>query len=80
MNRITTVSTKGQLVIPAEMRESLGIHPGTRIAISLNGARIVLEPVSEKLVDDTGGMLRGGPSLGAALRQEREKERRRERW
>jgi AbrB family looped-hinge helix DNA binding protein len=32
---MATVSTKGQLVIPAEMRASLGILPGTRIAITL---------------------------------------------
>jgi AbrB family looped-hinge helix DNA binding protein len=81
MNRLTTVSTKGQLVIPAEMRESLGIRPGSRIAVTLKGPHIILEPVSEKLVDDTRGLFRGGPSLTAALRQERRKDRLREnRW
>jgi AbrB family looped-hinge helix DNA binding protein len=73
MNRITTVSTKGQLVIPAEMRESLGIGPGTRIAVTLQGTRIILEPVSEKLVDETRGLFAGGPSLSAALKKERGK-------
>ncbi|MGO9009411.1 MAG: AbrB/MazE/SpoVT family DNA-binding domain-containing protein, partial [Bryobacteraceae bacterium] len=31
IRQITSVSTKGQFVIPAEMRTSLGIRPGTRI-------------------------------------------------
>jgi len=80
MNRITTVSTKGQLVIPAEMRESLGIRPGSRIAVMLKESQIILEPVSEKLVEETRGLFRGKPSLSAALREERRKDRRREKW
>ncbi|MGO9124047.1 MAG: AbrB/MazE/SpoVT family DNA-binding domain-containing protein [Terriglobales bacterium] len=75
MTQITTVSTKGQFVIPAEMREALGIGPGTRIAVTLRESRIILEPVSEKLVDETCGMLAGGPSLSKLLKKEREKDR-----
>ena len=80
MNRITTVSTKGQLVIPAEMRESLGIEPGSRIALTLQGTRIILEPVSEKLVDETRGLLSAGPSLSKLLQQERRKENKKLKW
>ena len=75
MNRITTVSTKGQLVIPAEMRESLGIGPGTRIAVTLQGPRIILEPVSERLVDETRGLFAGGPPLTTALKKRRGKDK-----
>ena len=75
MTQITTVSTKGQFVIPAEMRDQLGIGPGTRIAVTLQGTRIVLEPVSEKLVDETRGILAGGPSLSRLLKQERDKDK-----
>ena len=75
MTQITTVSTKGQFVIPAEMRESLGIAPGTRIAVTLQESRIILEPVSEKLVDETCGLLAGGPSLSKLLKKEREKDK-----
>ena len=77
MRQITSVSTKGQFVIPAEMRAALGIKPGTRIAVTQEGSRIVLEPVSEELVDKTRGLLKGGPSLSAQLKRER---RRKERW
>ncbi|MFZ0801251.1 MAG: AbrB/MazE/SpoVT family DNA-binding domain-containing protein [Terriglobales bacterium] len=75
MTQITTVSTKGQFVIPAEMRESLGIAPGTRIAVTLDESRIILEPVSERLVDETCGMLAGGPSLSKLLKKERAKDK-----
>ena len=77
MRQITSVSTKGQFVIPSQMRASLGIKPGTRIAVTQEGSRIVLEPVSEELVDKTRGLLKVGPSLSAELKRER---RRKERW
>jgi AbrB family looped-hinge helix DNA binding protein len=73
--RITTVSSKGQFVIPAEIRESLGIEPGTRISVTLKDSRIVLEPVSEELVDRTRGLFAGKPSLSAALKRERQKDK-----
>jgi AbrB family looped-hinge helix DNA binding protein len=73
--QITTVSTKGQLVIPAEIRTSLGIHPGTRIAVTVEGKNIVLRPVSEQLVDELHGILAGGPSLADELQQERRAEK-----
>jgi AbrB family looped-hinge helix DNA binding protein len=75
--RITTVSTKGQLVIPSEMRTSLGIEPGTRIAVTQDGMRIVLEPVSEELVDKTRGLFSGKPSLSEELKRER---RQKDKW
>jgi AbrB family looped-hinge helix DNA binding protein len=80
MTQITTVSTKGQLVIPAEVRESLGIGPGTRIAVSVEGGSIILEPVSEKLVDETRGMLGGRPSLSKLLQQERRRGAHKDKW
>ena len=76
--QITTVSTKGQFVIPSEMRAALGIGPGTRIAVTQDGSRIVLEPVSEKLVDSTRGLFSVNPTLSEALRRERR--RNKDRW
>jgi AbrB family looped-hinge helix DNA binding protein len=75
LRRITTVSSKGQFVIPADIRASLRIEPGTRISVAVEDSRIVLEPVSKVLVERTRGMLKGGPSLSAALKKERQKDR-----
>jgi AbrB family looped-hinge helix DNA binding protein len=77
LRQITSVSTKGQFVIPAEMRISLGIRPGTRIAVTQDGSRIVLEPVSEELVDKTRGIFRGKPSLSSELKRQRQ---RKDKW
>jgi AbrB family looped-hinge helix DNA binding protein len=80
IRQITTVSTKGQFVIPSEMRASLGIQPGTRISVTQDGSRIVLEPVSEELVDKTRGLFAGGPSLADDLKRERRRRKEKDRW
>jgi AbrB family looped-hinge helix DNA binding protein len=73
---VTTVSTKGQLVIPARMRDALGIEPGDRVALTLEDGVILLRPVSERLVDETCGMFSDGRSMADEL----QKERRSARW
>jgi AbrB family looped-hinge helix DNA binding protein len=77
LRQITSVSTKGQFVIPAEMRSALGIKPGTRIAVTQEASRIVLEPVTRELVEKTRGMLKGKGCLAQDLRR---KWRREDRW
>jgi AbrB family looped-hinge helix DNA binding protein len=73
---ITTVSTKGQLVIPARIREALGIEPGDRVALTVEDGLILLRPVSDRLVEETRGMFAGGRSMADEL----QKERRAEKW
>ena len=73
-NIIATVSTKGQLVIPATLRDALEIVPGGRVSLSLEDGVIVLRPISERLVEETCGMFSGGPSMSDELQQERRAE------
>jgi hypothetical protein len=54
---------------------SLKIVPGSRISVALEDSRIVIEPVSDDRVDRTRGMLKGGPSLSAALKKQRQKDK-----
>ena len=68
---VVTMSSKGQLVIPAEVRTALGILPGTRILVTIENKHIVLQPVTEQLVEETKGILAGGPSLSDELQRER---------
>jgi AbrB family looped-hinge helix DNA binding protein len=83
-----TVSTKGQLVIPASIREELGIEPGTRVAIRREGPEVVLKPetLTAKLamIKKMRGITAGGPTLCDELledrRLERERESREEGW
>lgn len=43
MDALLTLSSKGQLVIPARLRQLLGLQPGDRLALSLeaDGLRLV---------------------------------------
>ena len=82
------VSTKGQMVIPAAIRASLGIEPGTRVTIRQEGTEVVLRPetlaTKLELIEKMYGCTSGGPSGTDMLledrRLERERELREEGW
>ncbi len=76
----TTISTKGQLVIPAEIREALHIKPGTRFAVLREGNRIILRPVDKHFIDELCGITAGGPSMTEMLLEDRRKEDKRSKW
>ncbi|HKI25007.1 MAG TPA: AbrB/MazE/SpoVT family DNA-binding domain-containing protein [Candidatus Sulfotelmatobacter sp.] len=77
----TVISSKGQVVIPAELREQLGLEKGTPATWTEENGRLVLTPITERLLDEIQGSLRPGPgepSVFEALFEERERERKRE--
>jgi AbrB family looped-hinge helix DNA binding protein len=75
------ISSKGQVVIPAKLRERLGIEAGTRATWHEEDGRLVLTPMTMKQIEALRGSLRpkpGEPSMFDELFAERERERRRE--
>jgi AbrB family looped-hinge helix DNA binding protein len=40
----TTLSTKGQLIIPKELRERLGWREGTELEVEEHGGGVILRP------------------------------------
>ncbi len=64
---IVTVSEKGQMVIPANIRRSLAISAGTRLEIVADpqGFRVVVEPFRKtKSASDCLGIANyGGPKI-----------------
>jgi AbrB family looped-hinge helix DNA binding protein len=79
-SQMLTVSTKGQLVIPADVRAELGIQPGSRVALTVENARIILQPVNERLVQRLRGRFAGGPSLSDELQQQRRTDHKRDKY
>ena len=60
----TTFSSKGQIVIPAELRKKHKIRAGTKVAIFEDPmGRIVLQPITEEYISSLRGMLGPGSNL-----------------
>jgi AbrB family looped-hinge helix DNA binding protein len=77
----TVVSSKGQVVIPADLREQLGLEKGTPATWSEEQGKLVLTPTTERLLDEVMGFLRpkpGEPSMFEESFAERARERKRE--
>jgi AbrB family looped-hinge helix DNA binding protein len=75
------VSSKGQVVIPAELRKHLGLQKGSAATWSEEKGRLVLTPVTKRRLDEIMGFLSPRPgetSLFEACFEERERERRSE--
>ncbi|MFZ1410474.1 MAG: AbrB/MazE/SpoVT family DNA-binding domain-containing protein [Micropruina sp.] len=59
-----TVTSKGQVTIPAEVRRRLGVHPGSRLAFVLTEAGHYEVHVESRTVSDLKGMV---PRAGAPV-------------
>jgi AbrB family looped-hinge helix DNA binding protein len=71
-------TVKGQIVIPSRLRRKYGIKAGTRIEVSDDGKRIVLQPITRDYIRSLRGVMKGSGAL-AILEDERRRERERER-
>ena len=69
---ILKTSTKGQIVIPKEIREKLGITPGRKVLLRIVGKHAEITPLPEDPIKAMRGILKGGPSLAKELLTERE--------
>ncbi|MGA2262168.1 MAG: AbrB/MazE/SpoVT family DNA-binding domain-containing protein [Acidobacteriota bacterium] len=73
-----TVSVKGWVVIPAELRKKHNLHPGTQVQVVDYGGVLALVPKLADPVHQAAGMLKGRTSLRRALVAEHRAERRKE--
>jgi len=71
---IVKTSVKGQIVIPKEIREKLGITPGTRILLRVVENRAEITTLPDDPVRAMRGLLKGGKSLADELLAERKKD------
>jgi len=73
----SVVSSKGRIVIPAALREKLGIKTGTRIAIRSEENQLILQPINDEFVRSLVGRCKGKPSLVAARELDHRRDERR---
>ncbi|MDR7427857.1 MAG: AbrB/MazE/SpoVT family DNA-binding domain-containing protein [Armatimonadota bacterium] len=70
---LASLSVKGQLVIPKKIRKALGLRPGMRLVMEVEGDRIVVRPAPAGRAGELYGRYRGVPLL-ADLAAEHERE------
>jgi antitoxin PrlF len=75
----STVTSKGQLVIPAAIRRRLKIKQGTKVRFIEDNGHLILQPMTPEFIDQVTGSLAGEPSLLEGLARDRREERERER-
>ncbi len=74
-NKSATFTSKGQLVVPAELRRKHGIKAGTKVRfLEDQFGRIILQPLTEDYIDRVMGCLAGGPDLLAGWERDHRKE------
>jgi AbrB family looped-hinge helix DNA binding protein len=73
----TTLSSKGQIVLPQRARQKLALRPGTKFACQITNGAIVLTPrippmAKPKLIRDpsTGLTITKGPTNGPTVTSE----------
>ncbi|MBU0734787.1 MAG: AbrB/MazE/SpoVT family DNA-binding domain-containing protein [Proteobacteria bacterium] len=71
---IVKTSSKGQLVVPKEIREALGITPGKKILFRVVGKHAEITPLPDDYIKALRGILKGGRSLAKELLAQRKKD------
>jgi AbrB family looped-hinge helix DNA binding protein len=72
------ISSKGQVIIPSELRARLGLEKGTAATWTEEKGRLVLTPITEQRLRAIRGFLKpapGVPTMFDELFAERERER-----
>ena len=71
------VTIKGQVVIPAKIRERLGIKKGTRLHVEERDGEVIMRPLNREYFQKMSGVLKGG-GLVKALEESRAEDGQRE--
>ena len=64
---VVKTSTKGQIVIPKEIREQLGITPGKKVLLRVVGKHAEITPLPDDSIKAMRGIIKGGRSLAKEL-------------
>jgi AbrB family looped-hinge helix DNA binding protein len=71
---VVKTSSKGQIVIPKEIRDKLGIGPGKKVLLRVVGEHAEIVPLPDSPIKFMRGMLKAEISLAEELLRERRKD------
>jgi antitoxin PrlF len=66
---IAKVGRRGQLTLPSELRRQANLKEGDQVAFVVEGHRIVLQPLTQTLLDLRGSVAVTGPQDFGAVRR-----------
>jgi AbrB family looped-hinge helix DNA binding protein len=75
---IVTASSRGQIVIPRDIRRQLNITPGKKLLMKVVGDQAVLQPLPDDPITAFCGIFKEDDSLTGALLENRREENDRE--
>jgi bifunctional DNA-binding transcriptional regulator/antitoxin component of YhaV-PrlF toxin-antitoxin module len=61
--QIAKIANDGSLLLPAEMKSALGLHPGSELEVTLDAHHLTLEPLAVDPIDELCGFFGSGPAL-----------------
>ena len=70
-----TMTSKGQIVVPARLRRRYGLKPGVKVYFIERDNEILFQPVTREFIRSVHGMLSSDTSLTKELLQERARDR-----
>ncbi|HZQ05114.1 MAG TPA: AbrB/MazE/SpoVT family DNA-binding domain-containing protein [Anaerolineae bacterium] len=70
----STISFKGQVVIPIKLRKKYNLRKGSRVMLVDYGGVLALVPAMQQPIESAHGILKGKPSLLHALKEQKKRE------
>ena len=71
----STMTSKGQIVIPARLRRRYGLKPGVKVYFIERNDEILFQPVTREYIRSVHGLLASKTSVTKELLQERAKDK-----
>lgn len=56
MKKLATLTAKAQITIPSAVRKALGLQPGDRLVISVEGDHVILRPLRGSYAESLEGL------------------------
>ncbi|HMU92923.1 MAG TPA: AbrB/MazE/SpoVT family DNA-binding domain-containing protein [Anaerolineales bacterium] len=75
---VLTISNKGWVVIPAELRKKYNLHAGSEVVIVDYGGVLAIIPAAKYPVKQGRGFLAGASSASTDLKKDRKLEKKRD--
>ena len=57
VSEVTSISTKGQVVLPKAIRDSLSLVPGSKLMVFSDGDNILMKPIKEPSLEEFDSLM-----------------------